>query len=656
MTKKHVKIGLLFALLLLLSAPVRADVTLPALVSDNMVLQRDARITLWGWADPGETVGIQFQDMQLSAKADKNGRWAIAMSPLSAGGPFEMVIKGKNTITIRNILVGDVWLASGQSNMEFMLKNINNPDQIIKAAGNPQIRLLTVTKKTAFQPVQDIVTDGWEECSPERAENFSAVAYLFGSELYNKYQIPIGLIHSSWSGTIIESWTSAEGLKNFEHLKESVASISKISSAAYEANNKNRDAWFKQYGAIDRGTTENGATWADTDLNTADWATIQFPGFWTTVKEIKGFAGIIWFRKEIDIPEAAFGKPVQLHMGDIIFSDSTYFNGTLVGTNSGFFKERIYDVPGEIVRTGRNVIAVRIKGQSPVGGGLMGRPENLFVQAGDNRIPLSGNWLYKTGPDISGFPSKIQGLEEFNEAMPNAPTVLFNGMIRPLVPFGIKGVVWYQGESNADSFEEARQYNSLFPALINDWRRQWGYDFPFLFVQLAGYQADKPEPADYPWARLREAQYNALALSNTGMATAIDIGDEKDIHPKNKQDVAYRLVLAAEKVAYNENVVSSGPMFKTMKVEESKVRLCFDSIGTGLRVNDKYGYIRGFAVAGVDKRFVWARAFQDGDDVIVYAESIARPVAIRYNWGNSPDGNLYNKENLPAVPFRTDDW
>ena len=656
MNKYCLKIMLLLSLSIFFSGSVWADVKLPALVGDNMVLQRDARIKLWGWADPGEKVRIQFQSKRLTAKTGEDGEWRMVLSPLPAGGPYEMAIKGKNTITIRKILVGDVWLASGQSNMAFMLKNVNNAEKEIRTAENPQIRLLTVNHKAAFQPEEDIFTNGWKECSPKLAEEFSAIAYLFGKELYKKYQVPIGLINSSWGGTIVEAWTSGEGLSHFEHLKGSVASISKVSDAEYEANNRNREAWFKQYGAIDRGSMADGTTWADARLNTSDWLTLQFPGFWTNVKEIKGFAGIVWFRKEINVPEAASGKPVELHLGDIVFSDSTYFNGKLVGTNSGFFKERVYTVPGEIVKTGRNVITVRIKGQSPVGGGLMGSPENLYARAGDHRFPLSGDWLYKTGPDISGFPPPLPGLENFNEAMPNAPTVLFNGMINPLIPFRIKGVIWYQGESNADSFEDARQYYSLFPALINDWRRQWGYDFPFLFVQLAGYQSDKPEPADYPWARLREAQYKALALPNTGMAAAIDIGDEKDIHPRNKQDVAHRLVLAAERVAYNENVVYSGPMFKTMKVEENKVRLSFDSIGTGLWVKDKYGYIRGFAVAGSDKKFVWAKAFQEGDDVIIYAESISQPVAVRYDWGNSPDGNLYNKENLPAVAFRTDDW
>jgi sialate O-acetylesterase len=656
MTKFRLKIILLFAFLILLDVSVWADVKLPALVGDNMVLQRDSRIKLWGWADPGEKVSAQFQNKQLTAEAGKDGRWTMVLSPLSAGGPYEMVIRGKNTITIKNILVGDVWLASGQSNMALMLKAINNSEQEIRTAENPEIRLLTVNNKTAFQPEQDIVTNGWEECSPALAEKFSAIAYLFGRELYKKYQVPIGLISSSWGGTIVEDWTSAEGLNSFEYLKESVKSISKISTADYKANKENREAWNAQYGSIDRGSAADGKTWADPDLSAADWSTLQFPGFWTTAKELKGFDGIVWFRKEINIPEEASGKPVELHMGDIVFSDSTYFNGKLAGATDGFFKARVYTVPAETVKTGRNVIAVRIKGAPSVGGGLMGTADNIYAQAGDSRIPLSGDWLYKTGPDISGFPPLLPGLENFNEAMPNTPTVLFNGMISPLTLFSIKGVIWYQGESNADTLEEAQQYYSLFPALINDWRKQWGYEFPFLFVQLAGYQPDKPEPADYPWARLRDAQYKALALPNTGMATAIDIGDEKDIHPKNKQDVAHRLVLAAEKVAYNENPVYSGPMFKTMKVEQNKVRLSFDNIGSGLWVKDRYGYIRGFAIAGADKRFVWARAFQEGDDIIVYAESIAQPAAVRYNWGNTPDGNLYNRENLPAVPFRTDDW
>lgn len=656
MTKQSLKLAFLVVLSFLLNISLWANVKLPALVGDNMVLQRDSKINLWGWADPGEKVGILFQNKQLTMKTGKDGKWTMVLPPHPAGGPFEMIIKGKNTITIKNILIGDVWLASGQSNMEFALKDAINSKQEIEIANNSQIRLFTVKHKTAFQPQNEVDSKAWVVCSPDLVKDFSAIAYLFGRKLNEKYHVPIGLINSSWGGTPAESWTSSEGFKNLEFYKESATNISKISNTEFEAFNKKRLEWSNQNDSHDRGFMPNGKTWADTDLSTDDWATLQFPGFWTGIKEIKGYGGTIWFRKVINLPVEVAGQPIELHFSSIIMSDSTYFNGKLVGNGSGYGKERVYTVPGNLAKQGRSVITIRIKGATGVGGAILGASDKMFALSGDTSFPLSGDWQYKTGPDISSFPS-LPGLDSYNAVMPNVPTIIYNGMIAPLVPFSIKGVIWYQGESNADNMKEALQYDSLFPAMIQDWRHKWGYDFPFLFVQLAGYQPDEPEPADYVWAHLREAQYKTLALPNTGMAVAIDIGDEKNIHPKNKLDVANRLFLAAEKVAYFESVVYSGPTLRSTKIEGDRIRLRFDNLGSGLYVKgDKYGYIRGFAIAGADKKFVWAKAYQEGEDVVVYSENIKQPIALRYDWGNTPDGNLYNIENLPAVPFRTDDW
>lgn len=656
MKKLFIKPALILALIVPLNLSVFGNVKLPALVGDNMVLQRDAPINIWGWADPHEKVNLQFCGKQFTAITNKDGKWTLVLSPLPAGGPYEMVIRGENIITIKNILIGDVWLASGQSNMEFALKDANNSKQEIEIANNSQIRLFTVKHKTAFQPLNDVDSKAWMVCSPDLVKDFSAIAYLFGRKLNEKYNVPIGLINSSWGGTPAESWTSSEGFKNLEFYKESAMNISKISNTDFEAFNKKRLDWTNQNDSGDRGFMANGKTWADTDLSPHDWATLQFPGFWTSVKEIKGYGGTIWFRKEINLPEAAVGQPLQLHFSSIIMSDSTYFNGKLVGNGGGYGKERVYTVPGNLVKKGTNVITIRIKGAPGFGGGIMGSPETMYALTCSTSFPLSGDWQYKTGPDISSFPS-LPGLDSYNAVMPNVPTIIYNGMIAPLVPFSIKGVIWYQGESNADNLKEALQYDSLFSALIQDWRKQWSYDFPFLYVQLAGYQVDEPEPSDYAWAHLREAQYKTLALPNTGMAVAIDIGDEKDIHPKNKQDVAHRLFLAAEKIAYKENVIHSGPSYRSMKAEGNKIRLSFDNLGSGLFIKgDKYGYIRGFSIAGADKKFVWAKAYQEGGDVVVYSENIVNPIAVRYNWGNSPDGNLYNGEDLPVVPFRTDNW
>ncbi|MCW3106337.1 MAG: 9-O-acetylesterase [Segetibacter sp.] len=645
----------IFAVLFILSnSCLWAAVKLPALVGDNMVLQRDAKINLWGWADPGEKVTIQFQSKQFNTKAGKDGKWMIVLPPFPAGGPYNMVIKGKNNITLQNILIGDVWLASGQSNMEWPLNNINNSKQEIETANYPQIRLFTVAKNFAFQPKAQLGSGNWTVCSPKAVDSFSAVAYLFGRELHQRYKVPVGLIHSSWGGTPAEAWTSAEGLKPIQSFEKALDEVSKMDVATYEAYKAKKDAWLREFGGTDRGRLPNKAQWTDITLDTSDWLKMKQPGIWSANKELKGYSGTIWFRKEIDVSTEAAGKPITLSLGVILLSDSAFFNGQFIGNAVGYDKKRLYEVPGNLVKSGRNLIVLRIVGFLNYGG-MVSLPDEIYAQTGEQKIPLTGEWLYKTAPDISNLPEvlKSSGLDP---NMPQTPSILFNAMIAPLIPYTVKGAIWYQGESNADNMEEAMQYSLLFPAMIKDWRQRWGYDFPFLFVQLAGYQPNEPEPGDYSWAHVREAQFKTLSMPNTGMATAIDIGEEKNIHPKNKQDVAHRLALTAQKVAYRENVVYSGPTFKSMTVEGNKIRLTFDNIGTGLWIKDNNDVIRSFAIAGEDKKFVWAKAYQDGNDVRVYSESIKHPIAVRYNWCNTPDGSLYNKENLPAVPFRTDNW
>lgn len=631
-----------------------AAIKLPALVGDNMVLQRNANINIWGWADSGEKVSIQFQGKQFKTTTNPDGKWKLVLPSYQAGGPYKMTIKGKNTITIQNILVGDVWLASGQSNMEFQLKNANNSAEEIKSANFDRIRLFSVAKNYSFQKKQELSSEGWKVCSTTSVENFSAVAFLFGREIYQKYQIPVGLINTSWGGTTAEAWTSAEGLKELPTFKEKVKAISDVDKDGYEKFKAKISSWYKENDNVDRGNMPNATPWSAVGLNTADWSTMNQPGFWSSHKKLKGYSGTIWFRKKIQISADDVSKPLELSFGVILMSDSVYFNGKFIGTSSGFTKKRKYKVPAELVKPGNNLIVVRIKGV-PNYGGMVDSPAELYAQLGETKIPLDGEWLYKTGSDISNFPQDII-LSSFDPNMPHTPTVLNNAMIAPIVQYTIKGAIWYQGESNADFMDEALEYYTLFPALIKDWRQDWGYDFPFVFVQLAGYQPDKSEPADYPWAHLREAQFKTLSLPNTGMATAIDIGEEGNIHPKDKQDVGHRLALAAERVAYHDSVVYSGPMYKSMKIEGNKIRLSFDNIGSGLWIKDKYSYIRGFAIAGGDKKFIWAKAYQEGNDVVVYSENLNNPVAVRYNWGNTPDGNLYNKENLPTVPFRTDNW
>lgn len=651
---KYLGIKLILILSFAFNFGVWANVKLPSLVGDNMVLQRDTQIKLWGWAESGEKVTILFLNKQYSQTTGKDGKWVITLPSIPAGGPFEMVIKGNNTINIKNILVGDVWLASGQSNMEFQLQKVNNAETEIESANFDHIRLFSVDKSNSFQKKQECSSSGWQVCSPTTVKNFSAVAYLFGRELFDRYKLPIGLISGSIGGTPAEAWISAEGLKEFPSFQDQLSALAKLDNKTIDTYKAQLANWTKEYESIDRGRTPNGTPWTDVNLNTSDWSIMKQPGSWTKNRDLKGFCGTIWLRKEINLPKAFEGNLVDINLGVILISDSLFINGHFIGATNSYSINRKYSIPGNLVKSGRNVITLRISGANSFGG-MTGLDDDLFIQQGKNRIPLSGDWLYKTGPDLSDFPEHII-LTYFNQFSPQTPTVLYNAMIEPLQTFAIKGVIWYQGETNAESMSKAKQYNLLFPALIKDWRSKWGYEFPFLFVQLAGYKPDKSEPSDYEWAHLREAQCKALSLPNTGMATAIDIGEEQDIHPKNKQEVARRLALAAERVAYNEKVVFSGPTFKSMKIEGTKIRLNFDNIGSGILVKDKYRNIRGFAIAGADKKFKWANAYLDGADIIVCEETIDHPVAVRYDWGNSPDGNLYNKEDLPAIPFRTDEW
>lgn len=639
-----------------------AEVRLPAVIGDAMVLQRDSKIRVWGWADPGEPVAIAFLGQSFKAKADRSGQWSAALGPYPAGGPHEMSIVGKNSLKLSDILIGDVWVASGQSNMEWPLKgpwgvSVDNADREIAAANFPQIRLLAVEQKTAPRPDSDTTSEGWRAVTPETVARASAVAYFFGRELHQRYQVPIGLIQASWGGTVAEAWMSESALRRFPEFAQSTKALrgtSEEARAAYRDCAQRRTAWYRAHAQDDRGRVDGRNIWADPKFDSSAWPTIVLPqAFAACGKDFDGFAGAVWFRRTLTVPSEQLGKPVFLSLGSLVSDDVTYFNGQQVGATQGFLKSREYVVPAKHVRAGENSIVVRLTGiNEPTFActGLLGPADQMVANVGTKQVPLSGIWSYMPGPDLQDFP-RADAIALAANPSPNAPTALFNGMINPLRPMRIKGVIWYQGESNAD---RPAQYRTLFPALIGDWRKQWGYDLPFLFVQLAGFGPNKPEPADYPWAELREAQTMALSVPGTGMASAVDIGNEHDIHPSNKQDVGRRLALAAAKVAYGEDIVHSGPTYQSMKTENQQIRIRLSNVGSGLLIRDKYGYGRGFEIAGADGEYHWAQARLDGQDVIVSSPLVEQPTAVRYAWSNTPDGNVYNREELPAVPFRTD--
>lgn len=645
---KSVTFFLAIILLIVFQNASWANVRLPKLVSNHMVLQRGVPLPLWGWADPDEKITITFDNKEYNIITGKDGKWNTQLPPMEAGGPFVMTINGKNMITIRDILIGEVWLASGQSNMEWHLnQNINNFEQEIKNGNYPLIRLFDVNNIPSIIALDTVPSDGWKICSPATVATFSATAYFFGRELYQRYNVPIGLITADWGGTQIEAWISLDSLKKFPEFRKKIESQEATSSL--EAFKKRLDEeltlWQQKYTTLDPmyRTTERGRLLAD------DNPKMKLPALWeNSTPELSKFDGVLWLHKNVFIPKSEAGKPITLHLAMVDDVDSTWFNGEKIGGTSPHHARRVYKIPGRLVKAGYNSILVRVLDLIG-GGGIYGKPEDLFLKTVNKKISLAGEWSYQMGPDVSNAPDKPVTI--FGE---NSLAALYNSMIHPLAPYAIKGAIWYQGEANVF---RSYQYRELFPTMIRCWRNKWGYDFPFLFVQLSAFLHDQEEPADYEWAELREAQTMTLSLPKTGMAVTIDIGNPDNIHPGNKQDVGKRLALAAQKIAYkDDNIVNSGPAYASMTVTGNEVLIKFDNAKTGLLVKDKYGYVKGFAIAGADKKFYWAKGDIKNNEVILTCDKVLKPVAVRYNWGNSPDGNLYNKAGLPAIPFRTDDW
>jgi len=680
MSCRKVVFGLL--ILAVTAAAGFADVGLPAVIGDNMVLQQGKKIPIWGWAEPGEQiiVSVNWHSMRWGVTADKDGKWMFKMNSPAAGGPYEMTISGKNTLTIKNILAGEVWVCSGQSNMEFSVgamegwkSGVFDVKQEIASADYPKIRLFTVQKKVADTPQSDCVGN-WQLCSPQTVGGFSAVAYFFGRELHSNLNVPVGLIHTSWGGTPAEAWTSARVLKTLPDFKGAIEEIEQARANPEPLKKKYEQQMLDWQKKIDlSGPDGRGCT--DVNYDDSGWEQMELPQYWEQAG-LADFDGLVWFRKDIEIPQSWTGKELILELGPIDDMDVTWANGIRVGgleTPGQWQTARQYKVAPTVIKAGRNVIAVSVL-DTGGGGGIYGSAEQMKIRpaeaAGEAAISLAGRWRYKKGYDLKSMPPQPRPPLLVNN--PNAPTSLYNAMIAPLIPYGIQGAIWYQGESNAS---RAYQYRRLFPAMIQNWRDDWGQgNFSFLFVQLANFLAINSDPSDSEWAELREAQMMTLALPNTGMAVIIDIGEANDIHPKNKQDVGKRLALWALAKTYGKELVYSGPIYKSTKIErraivrgdvflpfirvrdyECVIRLFFDHVGGGL-VAKGGEPLKGFAIAGADRKFVWADARIDGQTVVVSSDKVPEPVAVRYGWADNPVCNLYNKEGLPATPFRTDDW
>ncbi|HEY8188658.1 MAG TPA: sialate O-acetylesterase [Pyrinomonadaceae bacterium] len=656
---------LLFTFILCISplfcVGVRAEVRVPSIIGDNMVLQQGRKVRVWGTAQPGEGVTVHFIKQTGRAIADAQGHWQTWLGPLKSGGPFVLTIVGSNTLTFKNVLVGDVWICSGQSNMEFPLVNATGGADAVAQANYPEIHLFTVRKATAANPL-DNVEGHWVVTTPEEVGQFSAVGYFFGRELYQRLKIPIGLIHTSWGGTPAEAWTSHAALSSVAELKPILDKYKKSLEALpqrQQAYEHELAEWEEKNLYADPGNKGEALGYADPALNETDWKQMNLPQFFETAGLV--IDGAVWFRKEIELPSSWSGKDLTLSLTAIDDFDITYFNGTRVGatgneTPNSYLVPRKYKVPGSLVQGGRNVIAVRVFDRAGEGG--FGRSDVMSlgpVGAKESEaITLAGRWSYKVElalePKKPDYGSRPELLGPSNQ---NSPSVLYNAMLAPLTPYAIRGAIWYQGESNAN---RAYQYRTLFTTMIGDWRSAWAQgDFPFYFVQLANWHAAPSEPGDSDWAELREAQTMALRLPQTGMAVIIDIGDANDIHPRNKLDVGKRLAAWALAVTYHQKIEPSGPLYDSFSIKDDKIRVHFRHVDGGLRSSDG-APVKGFVIAGADRKFVWANARIEGDAVVVSSKDVAHPIAVRYAWADNPVSNLYNAAGLPASPFRTDDW
>ena len=640
--KKYILFLLIAAMPILSSGNIR----LPQIISDNMVLQQNKPIKVWGWADKGEKVTVVFKGQSKSAKADKAGKWIVVLAPEPAGGPFQLIIKGKNSITLSDVLIGEVWVCSGQSNMEWTVRNTKNAEEEIRKGNYPQIRQFLVQKSVSTKLEEDVKGGDWKACSSESVADFTAVGYFFARDLFNELKVPIGLINTSWGGTHSETWTSKEAFEQSEEFKSMIATMPAIDLEAL-SKQKREDQMKKMKDMNINLSSVDATSWKTASFDDTQWHSLNAPGLW----EEQGFDevdGVIWYRKTISISSSDAGKEAVLELAMIDDSDETFINGIKVGqTINRYNEKRKYNVPAGVLVEGRNLIAVKVE-DTGGGGGIYGEKSDLKLTTNSHDIiPLDGKWQFNIETLSSGTTS----------IGPNAyPTLLFNAMINPILNFAIEGAIWYQGESNAG---RAYQYRKAFPLMIQDWRNHWKQgDFPFYFVQLASFNANYgTSEHGSSWAELREAQSMTLSLPNTGMAVTTDIGEANDIHPRNKQDVGKRLAAVALNKAYGRNNVFSGPVYKGINVEGKKIRISFTNVGGGLMVNDKYGYLKGFEVAGSDQKFRYAKAWLEGNDVVVSCDEISNPVAVRFAWADNPeDANLFNKEGFPASPFRSDSW
>ena len=621
------------------------ELRLPKLIGDGMILQREQPNKIWGYIGEGKKVTVKFVNTIYETEGNREGKWEVCLKPLPDGGPYNMEIKADKTIIIQNILMGDLWICGGQSNMELPVSRVmERYRDEINSYVNPLIRMFKVPMAYDFEAPQEELIEGyWQPLTKRNVQDFTATGYFFAKKLFEKYQVPIGLIHTAVGGTPAEAWISEEGLKA---MPEYIEQIAKYKNKDYirqvlDKDEERINQWLQRLDNLDRGMRSKESRWFEVDYEDKDWATIQLPTIWKN-EEMYLDAGVVWFRKKVNIPASMIKKQARILLGTIIDSDTVYINGQKIGETGYQYPPRIYDIPQGILKEGENILAIRVVCWRGEGGFTPDKPYQ--IETADESVDLKGKWLYKVGTGTAIEALAPQIFIQFE------PIGVHNGMIAPLKNLVPKGVIWYQGESNASRLP--KKYKQLFELLIKDWRRVWQNEkLPFIYVQLPNFKNIGCEYCYSTWAEIRDAQLKTLEVAHTGMAVTIDIGEWNDLHPLNKKDVGERLALIARSLVYNEHIVYSGPLFKEARVLADQVILTFEHIGSWLLA--KGGKLEGFTISPDGKRFIPARSSIKDNEVIVWHECIKQPVEVRYAWEDNPENaNLYNKENLPASPFK----
>lgn len=607
------------------------------LFSDHAVLQRGKTLPVWGWSTPGDTVVVTIAEHTASTVAGADGRWQADLAAIPAGGPYTLTAAGAKTASASDLLVGDVWLCSGQSNMEWTVNGAKDAETERNTADFPRIRQFTGTKRFALTP-QKTTGGGWAVCNPTTVGNFTAVGYFFGRELTKAADVPIGLVNASWGGTRIESWTSGETLAKLGRSAGELQQLADMVAGKESDYSRQLAAWWT---AVDPAAGSQAPATAD-----GDWKAMELPSHWEE-RGLPDFDGVVWFRRTVDIPAELAGKEGKLLLGPIDDQDVTWINGTEVGHTDTWNQPRVYAIGKDLLKTGANTLAIRTLDTGGPGG-LYGKPEDLRLEIDGKSIPLAGAWKFRNGKPLKDLPAAPARLDN-----PNVVTSLSNGMIEPLVPMAMTGAIWYQGEANA---WQGSGYEQFLPAMIADWRTRFANpDLPFGIVQLANFMPAIPEAVqeDSGWAWLRETQLTTfLTVPHTGLAVITDIGDAADIHPRNKQDVGRRLASWALHDVYDQaDKPRSGPVFLAAKPDGAALRLSFRYAIGGLKA---VGELKGFAVAGENGPWVAAEARINGETLVVSSPQVAAPVKVRYAWANNPACTLYNGAGLPASPFRSD--